>query len=144
MSFHVALLREGATIPRRNNAGDAGYDVYADAQFDILPGQRAKVTTGIAIKIPDDCYARIAPRSGLALLNGIDVLGGVVDSSYRGEIQVILMNHGSMPFRVEPGTRVAQLIFERIYTPVLLATPLDAFYASETSRGEKGFGSSGV
>lgn len=145
MAFYATVLRDGATIPRRNNVGDAGYDVYADAEFTIPPGQRAKITTGVAIQIPSDCYARIAPRSGLALHNGVDVLGGVVDSSYRGEIQVILINHGTTPFKVDAGARVAQLIFERIYTPpVLVALPPAEFYASETARGEKGFGSSGV
>ena len=99
------------------------------------------VETGISVQFPNDCYGRIAPRSGLAAKNGIDVFAGVVDSSFRGTLKVILMNNGTNDLIVKTGDRIAQLIFEKIYTPCELqvVTSLD-----DSSRGEKGFGSSGV
>ena len=141
--FRVAKLHSQAQIPRRSQAGDAGYDLASVASTQIHPGTRERIPTGIALQIPTDCYARIAPRSGLAVKHGIDVLAGVVDASYRGEVQVVLINHGSTVFCVEPGDRVAQLIFERIYTPDALVE-VTPDQLGETSRADSGFGSSGV
>jgi dUTP pyrophosphatase len=101
------------------------------------------IQTGVVLQIPGDCYARIAPRSGLALKHGIDVLAGVVDSNYRNTIQVILQNHGQQAFKVKVGDRIAQLIFERIYLPETIEQVL-IDELSETTRGENGLGSSGV
>lgn len=148
--FRVAKLRPDAQVPRQQQQqqqqprGDAGYDVAAVEDVTLPPRSGpVRVSTGIAIQIPMDCYARVAPRSGLAAKYGIDVLAGVVDASYRGEIQVVLINHGDAEFVVKAGDRIAQLIFERIYTPhqLLEVTPQEL---SQTGRGAGGFGSSGM
>jgi dUTP pyrophosphatase len=92
--------------------------------------------------IPSDCYARIAPRSGLAAKNSIDVLAGVVDSGYRSDVKVILFNHHpEKELVVKTGDRIAQVIFEKIYTPPVLT---EMTVLTESERGERGFGSSGV
>jgi deoxyuridine 5'-triphosphate nucleotidohydrolase len=85
-------LNNLAVTPTRQKTGDAGYDLYATESVRIKPMSRALVSTGLSIEVPQGYYARIAPRSGLAVKNGIDVLAGVVDSSYRGEVKVVLMN----------------------------------------------------
>ena len=85
-------LNNLAIVPSRQKTGDAGYDLYATESVRIKPMSRALVSTGLSIEVPQGYYARIAPRSGLAVKNGIDVLAGVVDSSYRGEVKVVLMN----------------------------------------------------
>jgi dUTP pyrophosphatase len=96
------------------------------------------VRTGLSVAIPSGFYGRIAPRSGLAVNYGIDVLAGVIDSDYRGEIMCVLINHGEEPIHIENGRRVAQLIVESIITPIAEWTDeLD-----ETERGSRGFGSS--
>ncbi|ORY81665.1 dUTP diphosphatase [Neocallimastix californiae] len=105
----------------------------------IPPNSRKLVKTDIAIKIPRDCYGRIAPRSGLAFKHFIDLGGGVVDSDYRGNVGVIMFNFGEKEFVVKKGDRIAQLILERIYIPeVVEVDELD-----ETTRGAGGFGSTG-
>jgi dUTP pyrophosphatase len=103
------------------------------------PGQRAAVRTGLSVAIPEGFYGRIAPRSGLALRAGIDVLAGVVDCDYRGELLCVLINHGDDPFSVMPGDRIAQLIIEPIATP--RAEWVDEL--SRTLRDQGGFGSTG-
>lgn len=138
--FKVTRLQPDATVPTRSNPGDAGYDLYAVQQVNIDPMQLAMVPTGIAISIPPDCYGRIAPRSGLAWKHQLDVFAGVVDSSYRGEVKVLLKNHSLQTVTLQPGDRVAQLIFERIYTPDLV----EVATLDDSVRGEGGFGSSGV
>ncbi len=137
--FRVTKLSETASVPVRHNPGDAGYDLCANVSLVIKSQELAVVPTGIALEIPADCYARVAPRSGLALRNEIDVFAGVVDSSYRGEVKVLLKNHGPA-LEIHHGDRIAQLIFERIYTPYLEV--VDSLEVSE--RGAGGFGSTGV
>jgi dUTP pyrophosphatase len=106
----------------------------------IAKGDRVAVPTGFAIAVPVGYYGRVAPRSGLALKNGIDVLAGVVDSDYRGELKIILINHGAEPFVIHNGDRIAQLVMEEAEC----WTPVEAYGLSDTARGEKGYGSSGV
>jgi dUTP pyrophosphatase len=140
--FKCALLHPEAKAPRRGNDGDAGMDLASVVEVEIPPHGQATVSTGIALQIPMDCYARVAPRSGLAAKHGISVGAGVVDSTYRGEIKVILFNHSDTPFQVNMGDRIAQIIFEKIYTPTLeVVDPLDL---QDTTRGADGFGSTGV
>jgi len=107
----------------------------------LLPNKRMCIQTGISIEIPiENCYGRIAPRSGLSIKYGIDIGGGVIDSDYRGEIIIILFNHGEKPFEINHQDRVAQLIFETIAeTQIVPETCL-----SETDRGTNGFGSTGT
>jgi dUTP pyrophosphatase len=125
--------------PEYASAGSAGADLRSAAQLEIPPGGRAAVPTGIALALPEGHVGLIWPRSGLALRHGIDTLAGVVDSDYRGEVRVVLVNHGSEPVRIEPGDRVAQLLVQRVER-VRFAT---AGALTETTRGAAGFGSTG-
>lgn len=139
MVFGVKLLNKDATLPRRANPLDAGYDVSSCEELTIPSMERAIVSTGISISIPGNTYARVAPRSGLAAKHGIDVLAGVVDASYTGEVKVILFNSSKEDFVIKKGDRIAQIIITKILTPeVVELTELAA-----TTRGDKGFGSSG-
>lgn len=140
--FRVSKLAGHAKVPTRANTEDAGLDLSASEAATVPARGMAVVGTGIAIAFPSDCYARIAPRSGLAAKQAIDTGAGVIDSTYRGEIKVILFNHSDTDFDVSIGDRIAQLIFERIYTPNLELVGLDAL--GESSRGANGFGSSGI
>ncbi|PIA13814.1 dUTP diphosphatase, partial [Coemansia reversa NRRL 1564] len=129
----------GILPPHRAYAGDAGWDVHASADLIIRARCRKPVPTGLTVEIPEGCYLRAAPRSGLAI-RGIDVAAGVIDASFRGEISVVLVNAAADDFRVNRGDRIAQLIFEfKIELPS--ATQVDQL--NETERGSAGFGSSG-
>lgn len=129
-----------AILPVRGSPLAAGLDLHALEAVDLRPGQRIAVKTGLAVQIPEGFYGRIAPRSSLAAKNGLDVLAGVIDSDYRGEILCVLVNLGQEAVSLSAGSRVAQLIVEAIATPdPEWATDLD-----ETNRGASGFGSSDV
>ncbi|HEV7892081.1 MAG TPA: dUTP diphosphatase [Pyrinomonadaceae bacterium] len=132
-------LHPDARLPSRGSAGAAGLDLCAVERVTIEVGGRAAVRTGLAVAIPVGFYGRVAPRSGLAVRHGIDVLAGVIDADYRGEILCALVNHGSEPFEIEPGARVAQLVVEAIASP----EPAWAEDLEETERGAGGFGSTG-
>jgi dUTP pyrophosphatase len=110
----VKRLSKDAKLPVRSTDGAAGYDLCSTENVTLEPGARHMVSTGLAIKIPDDCYGRLAPRSGLAVKFGIHVGGGVVDSDYRGPVKLILHNLGKQPLEIKRGDRVAQLILEKI------------------------------
>lgn len=147
MKLKVKLLNDDAQIPTRSNATDAGYDLYASEDKVIIKGLVTTVHTGIAIAVPptdyegDDirCYARVAPRSGLAIKHGIDTFAGVVDQGYTGEVIVALFNTGIDEYQVKKGDRIAQLIITPILTPPIeVVDELEA-----TERGDGGFGSSG-
>lgn len=133
-------LVEEAILPTRSNPTDAGLDLYSTERFRIPEGDFDKILTGVAVEIPEGYYGRIAPRSGMAAKYGIDVLAGVVDSSYRGEIGVVLLNNGHRSFEILPGDRIAQLIITKIETP----EPVWKEELDETSRGDGGFGSTGT
>jgi dUTP pyrophosphatase len=134
-------LDSNAISPKRNNSTDAGADLYSLEGIVIPPLGRAMIKTGIALQIPDGWYGRIAPRSGLALSHGIDVLAGVVDSSYRGEVCVVLHNTDAYEsFTVQPKQRIAQLIIEKHYN-FNFEESLDL---EDSERSKNGFGSSGL
>ena len=138
--FQVKLLNPHAEVPCRGSQGAAGYDLYSSVDCLITPGERKAVNTSIAIKVPQWTYGRVAPRSGLAFKYGIDVMAGVIDEDYRGEVKVILVNLGKDIFRVSQGDRIAQLVLEKIVTPdVQVVREL-----GDTSRGDGGFGSTGI
>jgi dUTP pyrophosphatase len=132
-------LSPAAVLPTRGSAQAAGLDLYAAENVQIASGKRAALKTGLAVAVPEGFYGRIAPRSGLALRAGIDVLGGVVDSDYRGELLCILINQGEGSLSVKTGDRIAQLIIEQIITP----EPEWVKLLDNTARHDKGFGSTG-
>jgi len=137
----VRRLRPDAALPARAYAGDAGFDLAACERVELAPGARAAVPTGLAVAIPEGYAGFVQPRSGLAARNGLTIVNtpGLVDSGYRGELVVILLNtdreHG---FVVEPGTRIAQLVV--LPVPEVDLLEVDELPASE--RGVRGFGSS--
>ncbi len=136
----VKLLSDSAVAPKRATPGSAAYDLYAAITIPLVlpPGSRFCVPTDIAIQLPDGCYGRIAPRSGLSI-KGIDVGAGVIDVDYRGPVGVLLINNGTTDFTISPHDRIAQLLLEAILTP-----PVEVVDdLNETSRGEGGFGSTG-
>ena len=136
----VRRLRPDAHIPDQAYDGDAGLDLSACDQFVLRPGERAVVPTGVAVEIPDGYAGFVQPRSGLAARHGIGIVNspGLIDSGYRGEIQVVLLNTGAETFFVEPGMRVAQLVVVPVATVRLVE--VDELAASD--RGTRGFGSS--
>ena len=140
-TLKVKLLSEKSKLPTRANSTDAGLDLYSIEKLAVIPNTRRLIKTGICIEIPEGYYGRIAPRSGLSIKNGIDVLAGVIDSSYRGELGVVLYNTDkSNPVLIHEGDRIAQLIIEKHYNlPVEEVSEL-----SVTERGNGGFGSTGV
>ena len=142
MNLEFALTREGAKAPVRAHDGDAGLDLHACEAAHIGPGERWSVGTGVAVAIPDDHAGFVLPRSGLARERGIALVNspGLIDSGYRGEISVLLLNTDpAETFRVEVGDRIAQLVV----VPVAMPTPVEVSSLGETARGEGGFGSSG-
>jgi dUTP diphosphatase len=134
-------LRDGATLPTQAYEGDAGLDLAACEQVELGPGERAVVSTGLAVAIPEGHAGFVQPRSGLAARHGIAVVNspGLVDAGYRGELKVVLLNTDrEEPFLVEPGMRIAQLVV----VPVVLTEPSEVAELPASERGEKGFGSS--
>jgi dUTP pyrophosphatase len=137
----IQRLRENAVVPARAYSGDAGLDLAACEQVELGPGERALVGTGLAVAIPEGYAGFVQPRSGLAARHGLTVVNspGLVDSGYRGELRVVLLNTDtSEAFVVEPGMRIAQLVVLPI--PELELVEVDELPASE--RGVRGFGSS--
>jgi dUTP pyrophosphatase len=137
----IQRLRSDAVIPERAYSGDAGLDLAACERLELGPGERALVGTGLAVAIPEGYAGFVQPRSGLAARHGLTIVNspGLVDSGYRGELRVVLLNTDSAePFVVEPGMRIAQL--------VVLALPefeiLEVEQLPESERGVRGFGSS--
>jgi dUTP pyrophosphatase len=143
-SVRVPVLRVDAALPLPAYArpDDAGLDLYAAEPVTLAPGARALVATGIALAIPSGFAGFVLPRSGLALRHGVTVLNtpGLVDAGYRGEIKVLLVNHGDAPVSLGRGERVAQLVVQRVER-VALAPVAEL---PESARGAGGFGSTGV
>lgn len=143
VKVQVKQLDNNIELPKYAYEGDAGTDLRASQHMVLAPGQRAMVPCGIAIAIPDGYCGLVIPRSGLAAKHGISVVNapGLVDSGYRGELKVILVNlDQSESFTIEPGDRIAQLVISKV--PTVQLEPVDELPQSQ--RGEGGFGSSGV
>jgi dUTP pyrophosphatase len=134
-----ALVSDDGSLPEYASPGAAGADLRASEAIEIAPGGRAAVPTGVRLQIPPGHVGLVWPRSGLAVRHGIDTLAGVIDSDYRGEVRVVLVNHGDEPFRIAPGDRVAQLVVQRVERAAFTATA----GIDDTGRGEGGFGSTG-
>jgi dUTP pyrophosphatase len=135
---------EGVDLPARQTKGSAGFDVRAanPEPIELLPGARIAIPTGLVLAIPPGCEVQVRPRSGLALKNGIILPNspGTIDSDYRGELKVIMMNLGDKPFVVKAGDRVAQLVVGR----VIDAQWAEADKVDDTERSQGGFGSTGI
>lgn len=128
-----------ATLPARGSEFSAGLDICSIEDLVIEPHQRATARTGLAVAIPHGFYGRVAPRSGLAAKHGLDVLAGVIDSDYRGELCCLLYNTGDVLIALPAGSKICQLIIEKIIAPkAVWSNDLD-----ETARGAGGFGSTG-
>jgi dUTP pyrophosphatase len=139
----VRRLRDDASLPAQAYVGDAGLDLAACERHELAPGERALVPTGLAVAIPEGHAGFVVPRSGLAIRHGITIVNtpGLVDSGYRGELQVILQNTDrAETFVVEPGMRIAQLVV----VPVAMVELVEQAELADTERGVRGFGSSRV
>jgi len=134
-----ATVGDGRVLPEYASPDAAGADLCASETVEILPGDRHAVATGLRLQLPPGHVGLVWPRSGLAVRHGIDTLAGVIDSDYRGEVRVVLVNHGRETFRISPGDRVAQLLLQRVERAAFITN--DAL--AETERGEGGFGSTG-
>ena len=132
-------LTGNATTPVRGSRYAAGFDLFSAEFKEILPQCHAVVNTDIGVILPRGTYGRVAPRSGLAVKNFIGVGAGVVDFDYRGNVGVVLFNHGTDSFRVKKGDKIAQFIVEKICVPKLI----EVNELSETDRGTNGYGSTG-
>ena len=134
-----ASVEPAGHLPEYATAGAAGADLRASAAVEIPPGERAAVPTGLRLQIPRGHVGLVWPRSGLAVRHGIDTLAGVIDSDYRGEVRVVLVNHGPEPFSIAPGERIAQLLLQRVERARFTAVS----ELQDSDRGGGGFGSTG-
>lgn len=137
----IKCINDKARLPQYAHPGDAGLDLYSVDSVEINPGDISLIKTGIIIELPEETEAQIRPRSGLALKHKITVLNtpGTIDEGYRGEIGVILINHGKEAFKVEEGMKIAQMVIK----PVLRVNIEEVDTISDTKRGVGGFGSTG-
>ena len=142
--LRVRKKDERVTLPGYESPGASGMDLraFVENEISLLPMERAKIPTGLFIEIPKGYEAQVRPRSGLAARHGVTVLNapGTIDSDYRGEIEVILVNFGAGPFTIKSGDRIAQMVI----APVIQAALSETESLSETERGAGGFGSTGI
>ena len=141
IDINIVLLNKKAKIPVKQHNKDIGYDIFSSKSYQILPRKITFIETGFSIELPDGCGGFILPRSGLASKNNISVLNtpGTIDSDYRGELKIILFNHGENEFIVNNQDRVAQMVL----APIIKATFEEVEELPETIRGEGGIGSKG-
>jgi dUTP pyrophosphatase len=139
MQLKIKKLTEDAIIPKYATKDDAGMDLFAIENVELEPMQRAQIGTGIAMEIPEEHVGLIWDKSGLSHKFGIKTLGGVVDSGYRGEIKIGVINLGKEKYIFEKGHKVAQMIIQKKETPEII----EAIELNNSERGEGGFGSTG-
>ncbi len=140
MKVQVLRVSPEAKLPSFAHEGDAGMDLYAYEACTIDPGMRRQVKTGIAVAIPRGYVGLVWDKSGISHKHGIKTLGGVIDAGYRGEILVGLINLGEIPYMIEKGAKIAQMLIQSVEHPELeVMASLD-----DTTRGAGGFGSTGV
>ena len=139
--MQVKRLTNTAKLPTKAYPGDAGYDLFADISdfIELYPGKKTLISTGCSFAIPEGYYGRIADRSSVAWKHGCHVLAGVIDSLYRDEVKIVLINFSDSVFTINPGDKIAQLIVTKIYTGDLV----EVNELNNTERGKGGFGSSG-
>jgi dUTP pyrophosphatase len=140
MELRIQRLEKDIELPKPQREGDAAFDLRAAEDVEVLAGKHSLVRTGIKVAIPPGHVGLIWDRGGLAAKNRVTTLGGVVDSNYRGEVQVILSNFGTEPLRIEKGMRIAQFLVQ----PLLNVNLTEVEELEDTNRGPKGFGSSGL
>jgi dUTP pyrophosphatase len=142
MKLKVLKLVNSAIIPKYEHPNDSGMDLVSIKEIEIPAGDSRLIHTGLSIELPPGTEAQIRPRSGLALKHQVTVLNtpGTVDEGYRGEIGVILINHGKFPFKVTQGMKIAQIVI----TPVIRVDVEEVYSLNHTSRGDTGFGSTGI
>ena len=141
LDIQIVRLDPDVPVPGYAHPGDAGADLTTTVDVTLAPGERALVPTGIALALPDGYVALVHPRSGLAARHGLSIVNtpGTIDSDYRGELKVILINHGAEPFAIARGDRIAQLVL----APVTQAAWEEVAELDDTVRGAGGFGSTG-
>ena len=134
-------IHQNAKVPQKFHDDDAGFDLFAVEEFVLHPQEYACIPTGLRMELPPRTEAQIRPRSGLAAKFGVTVLNtpGTIDAGYRGEIKVIMINHGKADFLIQSGMRIAQMVIKPLYD----VSFEEAFALEESTRGEHGFGSSG-
>jgi len=133
----IKLLSSTASVPSRGSKGSAGLDLACDHDFTLQPNERRLINTGIAITLPAGSWGEIKPRSGLAVKYGVDVMAGVIDQDYIGEVKVLLVNTGNRPLKCKAGERIAQMVVQNYISPNIIVVP----ELVETDRGGEGFGS---
>lgn len=139
MKLQFKRLHPDAQLPKRQSEHAAGYDLHSVEEVTLYPGQRKAIRTGIAVALPEGTAGFLWPRSGMAIKQGGDRLAGLVDSDFRGEVLLALINHGLANIDIKSGDRVGQMVIGPVFTP----EPEWAEELPETVRGEGGFGSSG-
>ena len=141
MKLRIRRLSPDAIIPAYAHPGDAGLDLHACEDVALDPGVACLVPTGVALELPEATEAQVRPRSGLALKHSVTVLNtpGTIDEGYRGEVGVVLINHGSSTFQVTRGMRIAQLVVQKRWTVEVV----EVDELTDTTRGAGGFGSTG-
>ncbi len=139
MKLEIQKLNDDAKLPTYAHSGDAGMDLFSIETCTIAAGKRLLVATGIAMKIPEGYVGLIWDKSGLAYKRGMTMLGGVIDSGYRGEIKVVMQNLGDTAYEVVAGEKIAQMLIQAVMAPMIVG--VDSL--DDTSRAEGGFGSTG-
>lgn len=142
MFIKIKKLSDKAVIPEYKTELSAGMDLTSTENVTLQPGEWKLISTGLAIQIEKDFEAQVRPRSGLALKHGVTVLNspGTIDADYRGEIKILLINHGKAPFQIEEKMRIAQMVISKVYQPKINETDT----LEDTDRNTKGFGSTGL
>ena len=143
VNLYVSRLTDDAKLPTKGTPLSAGYDIYASEDVKIPPFSKKMVSTGLAMTVPEGTYGRVAPRSGLAHKNSIDVLAGIIDRDYTGEVKVILMNLSNDTQEFPKHTRIAQLVLEKIESAEVKEV-VDLTTTIHSDRGAGGFGSTGM
>ena len=139
MELKVKRIHPDAKLPVYGHPGDAGLDLFAVADRDLAPGEVFAVPTGIQVAVPPGHVGLVWDKSGISL-NGVHRLAGVIDAGYRGEIQVVMINLGGTPFAIRKGMKIAQMLVQ----PVTSVTVVESDALDDTSRGDGGFGSTGL
>ena len=143
MELRFKKTDQRAKIPTKATEGSSGYDLVSLTTCTLFVGKHRAISTGVSLELPEGYEAQVRPRSGLAAKHGITVLNspGTIDNDYRGEIKVLLVNHGDEPVLIEEGMRIAQLVPSKLAG---FEAPVEVEEVSETERGDGGFGSTGV